>query len=77
MDGKIEKDNLTDLVSDLTKPANKKPSTKKPAKDLNDYQVLTPEGETITLNRTSVQKNADISEILTTENGKYILIIKK
>jgi len=47
---KLKKDSLTDLISDLTKPVETKPSDNKPVveppKDLDDYQVVTPDGET-------------------------------
>jgi hypothetical protein len=84
MDNKIKKDNLTDLISDLTKPVvaiPNKPSEKNPItetpKDLTDYQVVTPDGETITLNMTTIQKDTNIKKILASKDGKYILIIKE
>lgn len=80
MDNKIKKDNLTDLISDLTKPVETKPSDNKPVveppKDLDDYQVVTPDGETITLNMTTMQKDLNIKKILASKDGKYILVIK-
>ena len=55
MDSKVKKDNLTDLISDLTKPVEAKPNSSnsqkpviEPPKDMTDYQVVTPDGETIT-----------------------------
>jgi hypothetical protein len=80
MDNKVKKDNLTDLISDLTKPVETKPSDNKPVveqpKDLDDYQVVTPDGETITLNMTTVEKGESIKKILASKDGKYILIVK-
>lgn len=80
MDSKVKKDNLTDLISDLTKPVETKPSDNKPVveppKDLDDYQVVTPDGETITLNMTKVEKGKNIKMILASKDGKYILVIK-
>ena len=81
---KVKKDNLTDLISDLTKPVEAKPSSSneatrpiaKPSKDLDDYQVVTPDGETITLNMTTTQKGSNIKKILASKDGKYILVIK-
>ncbi len=80
MDNKVKKDNLTDLISDLTKPVETKPSESKPVveppKDLDDYQVVTPDGETITLNMTTIEKGSNIRKILASKDGKYILVIK-
>lgn len=85
MDSKVKKDNLTDLIP-LIKPSEKPTSSSEakrpivePPKDLDDYQVTTPDGETITLNKTSIQKSkqgSNIKEILTSKDGKYILVIK-
>lgn len=70
---KIKKDNLTDLVGEVTKPqeAISKPNEAtpppKPPEGLNDYQVYTPDGEVIDL---------DISltppMVLKTKEGKRI-----
>ena len=86
MDNKVKKDNLTDLIP-LIKPIEARPTSSdeakrpivEPPKDLDDYQVTTPDGETITLNKTSTQKSkqgSNIKEILTSKDGKYILVIK-
>lgn len=83
MDNKVKKDNLTDLISDLTKPVATKPNSSEspkpivePPKDLGDYQVLTPDGDTVTLSMTTTQKGRNIKKILASKDGKYILIVK-
>lgn len=83
MDSKVKKDNLTDLIFDLTKPVESKPSSSsekkpiiEPPKDMTDYQVVTPDGETITLNMTTIEKGSNIRKILASKDGKYILVIK-
>lgn len=54
----VRKDNLTDLASDLSKPDESQvPNTSQQVSppeippEISDYQVLTPEGEVITLSR--------------------------
>jgi len=87
MDTKVKKDSLTDLISDLTKPVEAKPNSSdnqkpivEPPKDMTDYQVVTPDGETITLNMDTIQKSvykgSNIRKILSSKKGRYILIIK-
>lgn len=94
MDSKIRKDNLTDLISDLTKPVEAKPSNSdskqpiaEPPKDMTDYQVVTPDGEVITLNKipalTAIQKSitgSNIEKILVSKDKKgtqYIVLVIK
>lgn len=93
MDSKVKKDNLTDLISDLTKPVEAKPNSSdsqkpivEPPKDMTDYQVVTPEGEVITLNKVqtpTVQKfelGSNIEKLLVSKDKKgrrYIVIVVK
>lgn len=93
MDIRVKKDNLTDLISDLTKPVEAKPSSSdsqkpivEPPKDMTDYQVVTPDGEVITLNKVQVatiQKSklsSNIEKILVSKDKKgkqYIVIVVK
>ncbi len=85
---KVKKDNLTDLVSDLTQPkpnVNQAPQIKPPS-GLNDYQVITPDGVvidlTLTVTPTMLQKvggNTNIKKILEAKDKKgnqYILIVQ-
>ncbi len=90
---KVKKDNLTDLISDLTEPkASSSPSEPqkpviKPPKGLNDYQVITPDGEVIDLTfnmlNSTIQKsqtNTFVQKIIGATDKKgtsYILIINK
>ena len=64
---KVKKDNLTDLVGDITKPQEASPAKPSEGKEpnpqpkpLDDYQVTTPDGEVIdmdiTLLKPMVQK---------------------
>ncbi len=86
MDNKVRKDDLSDLISDLTKPVEAKPNSSdskkpiiEPPKDIDDYQVVTPDGETITLNMTTLSKSkygSNIKKILVSKDGNYILVIK-
>lgn len=91
----IKKDNLTDLVSDVSEPqpADSNPSEAnkpnapqpKPPQGLDDYQVVTPDGEVVDLNITvskplvqKTKQGTTIKKIFgaTDEKGhQYVLIV--
>jgi hypothetical protein len=83
-----KKDNLTDLVDDLTKPQEvtpPKPSEDKPNRQqkpndsLDDYQVTTPDGEVIDLTLQKTSKSGEIKQILSGVDKKgrqYILVVQ-
>lgn len=86
---KVKKDNLTDLVDEITKPqeATPKPSEDngstpppKPSDGLDDYQVTTPDGEVIDLALQTADKDGNIKQILSgvDKNGnQYILVVQR
>jgi len=82
---KVKKDNLTDLVGEVTEPKEAtpaKPDTNpKPQQGLDDYQVTTPDGEVIDLALLTVDKSKDINQTLmrgTDQKGNhYILIVQR
>ena len=85
----VTKDNLTDLVDDAIRPQEAKPkpnednkpsSQPKQPKDLDDYQVTTPDGEVIGLTLQKADKSSMIKKVLsgTSKNGdQYILVVDK
>lgn len=82
---KVKKDNLTDLVGDITKPqeaspANPATSQPQPQGGLNDYQVTTPDGEVIDLALQTADKSRNTMQILSgvDKNGnQYILVVQR
>jgi len=87
---KVKKDNLTDLVGEVTKPPEATPThpsegsnpqpQPKPQGGLNDYQVTTPDGEVIDLALQTADKRGNIKQILSgvDKNGnQYILVVQR
>lgn len=83
---KVNKDNLTDLIDDVSKPSEEdtdKPSSKpleQPSEGLDDYQVTTPDGEVIDLTLHKIEKDNNIQKVLSgkSKNGnQYILVVTK
>lgn len=85
---KIKKDNLTDLVDEVTKPQETsagKPNEGNTPKHqsqsgLDDYQVTTPDGEVIDLALQTADKSGSIKQILSgvDKNGnQYILVVQR
>ena len=84
---KVKKDNLTDLVGDITKPQEASPAkpnegnnTNPQSKPLDDYQVTTPDGEVIDLELQTADKSGNIKQILNgvDKNGnQYILVVQR
>ncbi len=82
---KVKKDNLTDLIGDVTKPQESTPpepdANPKPQLGLDDYQVTTPDGEVIDLALLTVDKSQNINQTLmrgTDQKGNhYILIVQR
>jgi hypothetical protein len=91
----IKKDNLTDLVSDVSEPKSDElnpseanqpnASQAKPQQGLDDYQVVTPDGEVVDLNITvstplvqKTKQGTTVKKIFgaTDEKGhQYVLIV--
>lgn len=85
---KIKKDNLTDLVDEVTKPQETSPAKPnegntpqtQPQGGLDDYQVTTPDGEVIDLALQTSDKSGSIKQILSgvDKNGnQYILVVQR
>lgn len=83
---KIKKDNLTDLIDDVTKPqeASPKPNEgnpqSQPSEGLDDYQVTTPDGEIIDLALLKSIESGNIKQIrsgVDKEGNQYILVIER
>ena len=83
---KVKKDNLTDLVGDVTKPQEVSPKPNEgtappiPPEGLNDYQVYTPDGEVVDLALQTADKDGNIKQILSgvDKNGnQYILVVQR
>lgn len=87
---KVKKDNLTDLVDEVTKPQEASPAKPndgntqqpqpKPQGGLDDYQVTTPDGEVIDLALQKADKDGNIKQILSgvDKNGnQYILVVQR
>lgn len=83
---RIKKDNLTDLVGEVTKPqeASTEPDEAtpqpKPQGGLSDYQVTTPDGEVVDLALQKFGKSGDIKQILSgidKMGNQYILVVQR
>lgn len=78
---KIKKDNLTDLVGEVTKPQETNPTPQpEQSDDLDDYQVRTPDGDVIDLTLQSADKSGDIKQILSgidKKGNQYILVVQR
>lgn len=79
---KVKKDNLTDLVGDVTKPQEASPANPatQPQGGLNDYQVTTPDGEVVDLALQKASKSGEIKQILSgvdKNDNQYILVVQR
>ena len=86
----VKKDNLTDLVDQITKPQEASPAQPneenspqpqtKPQGGLNDYQVTTPDGTVIDLALQTSDKSGNIKQILSgvdKKGNQYILVVQR
>lgn len=86
----VKKDNLTDLVDQITKPQEATPAQPsegsnpqpqpQPQGGLNDYQVTTPDGEVIDLALQATDKDENIKQILSgvdINGNQYILVVQR
>lgn len=86
----VKKDNLTDLVDQITKPQEASPAQSnegsspqpqpKPQGGLNDYQVTTPDGEVVDLALQAANKDGNIKQVLSgvdKKGNQYILVVQR